>query len=176
MSPPGPLKQSSQNPIFIQNLNFFTFFLDTKSNTSCASAALTQALRKCLIPPKRSLQSFLKLKKIGVSHQNRAIKKKKLQNWKNSNSHTHFSFFVSFHLYMIYRFGFSLPALLYWVMLFFFSKQIGCYFVCDSMHVIQEDGATIASTFFRFKAFLGLLARPQRWSYMLWVPRISFWS
>ena len=76
MSPPGPLKQSSQNPIFIQNLNFFTFFLDTKSNTSCASAALTQALRKRLIPPKRSLQSFLKLKKIGVSHQNRAIKKK----------------------------------------------------------------------------------------------------
>ena len=75
-SPPGPLKKSSQNPIFIQNLNFFTFFLDTKSNTSCASAALTQALRKCLIPPKRSLQSFLKLKKIGVSHQNRAIKKK----------------------------------------------------------------------------------------------------
>ena len=42
-------------------------------------------LRKRLIPPKRSHQSSLKLKKTGVSHQNRAIKKM-LQNWKGSNS------------------------------------------------------------------------------------------
>ena len=35
----------------------------------------TLLLRKRLIPPKRSHQSFLKLKKSGVSHQNRAIKK-----------------------------------------------------------------------------------------------------
>ena len=45
----------------------------------------TLLLRKRLIPPKRSHQSFLKLKKIGVSHQNRAIKKM-LQNWNGSNS------------------------------------------------------------------------------------------
>ena len=54
-----------------------------------------------------------------------------LQNWKSSNHHAYFSFFVCFHLYLIYRFGFSLPALLYWITFLFFSKQIGCYFVCD---------------------------------------------
>ena len=151
----------------------YLLFSLTKSNTSCATAsaaALTHAqilytllLRKRSIPPKRSHQSFLKLKKIGVSHQNQAIKKKKCYNTEKAailNSHAYFSFFVSFHLYMIYRFGFSLPALLYWVMLLFFSKQIGCYFVCDSVHVIQEDRATTAtSTFLRFKASLGLHSR-----------------
>ena len=54
-----------------------------------------------------------------------------LQNWKSNNHHADFSFFVCFCLYMIYRFGFSLPALLYWITFLFFSKQIGCYFVCD---------------------------------------------
>ena len=58
--------------------------------------------------------------------------KKMLQNWKGSNSHAYCSFSV----------------FLFWIQL--------CYFVCDFVHVIQEDGATTASTFFPFKASLGL--------------------
>ena len=127
------------------------------------NAALTHAqilytllLRKRLIPPKRrSHQSFFKLKKIGVSH-------------------AYFSFFVSFHLY---RFGFSLLALLYRVRFLFFSKQIGCYFVCDSVHVLQEDGgaATTTSTFLPSRASLGLPSRPGMGlgACLLWVPRIT---
>ena len=115
--------------------------------------------------PKEAFNLFLNWKKLGFHIKIEQLKKKS-QNWKNSNSHTHFSFFVSFHLY---RFGFSLLALLYWVMFLFFSKQIGCYFVCDSVHVIQEDGATTAtSTFLRFKASLGLHSRLQRWRYIIY--------
>ena len=47
-----PLKQCVPNPIFIQNSNFFTCFLDTRSNTSCASAAaLTHAPDSVHTPP-----------------------------------------------------------------------------------------------------------------------------
>ncbi|KAF3947309.1 hypothetical protein CMV_026539 [Castanea mollissima] len=69
----------------------------------CCSHSLTPQilytllLRKRLIPPKRSHQSFLQLKKIGVSHQNRTtiIKKKSYKTEKAAilNSHAYFSFF-----------------------------------------------------------------------------------
>ena len=73
-SPPRPLKQSGPNPIFIQSELLYFLLLDTKNQTLMCklNAALTHAqilytllLHKCLIPPKtRSLQSFLKLKKL----------------------------------------------------------------------------------------------------------------
>ena len=49
--------------------------LDKRERKVTPQILYTLLLRKRLIPPKRSHQSFLKLKKIGVSHQNRAIKK-----------------------------------------------------------------------------------------------------
>ncbi|KAM3714691.1 hypothetical protein ACB098_01G356900 [Castanea mollissima] len=70
----------------------------------CCSHSLTPQilytllLRKRLIPPKRSHQSFLQLKKIGVSHQNRTtiiiIKSYKTEKAAILNSHAYFSFFM----------------------------------------------------------------------------------
>ena len=137
--------------------------------------------------PKIAFNLFLHWKKIGVSHQNRAIKKNatKLKRQQFSRLLLVVCFFssiydicslsVSFHLYMIYRFGISNSHTYCSFSVFLFWIQL-CYFACDSVHVIQEDGATTASTFFPFKASLGLPSTRQRSSYLLWVPRISLWS
>ena len=67
--------------------------------------------------PKEAINLFLNWKKPVFHIKTEQYKKcyNKTEKTAILNSHAYFSFFVSFHLYMIYGFGFSLPALLYLV-------------------------------------------------------------